>query len=356
MMLILLACVPHVADSSEDSKTSNTEPPIAGQTLFIATTDYSVGMLASLDLATDTLSDGLLATGGDPALSKGDDWLFLMERSTENTLRAYGSDLSAPVLEFATGDGSNPQEAVLCGEKIFVSLYEENFLAIYDQTGQSTGQVDLSAFDDGDGEPEASKLYVAPDGFLYVGMNHLDENYRAVGAGGIAKVDCETGMVLQSWEGPPNLHFNVDPIEPEVLHLAGGNYFLPDWSGPDLDGFYQRLDTRTGSLSEPLLTEADWGANLGFVVEREETTWVISDDGYAWEVWCVASDGTPTLALDGNLFVADTLMTEDTLYLAVRPGFGTGSAVSGIIPLDLATCHAGDAFSTALPPSSLALR
>ncbi|HNC98341.1 MAG TPA: hypothetical protein PLA94_08460 [Myxococcota bacterium] len=358
-LLLLLACVPHVQDS-DSTKTPDGDDsgPASGAQLAIATTDYQTGALALWDSGTGVLSDSVLLTSSDNAVAAADGKLFVMGRSSENTVRMYGDDLDQPEAEFSTGDATNPQDVALCGDHIVVALYETNYLGLYSLSGQPAGQVDLSAWGDGDGGPEADDLYLSPEGYLYVSLNRLNATYRAEGNGRLLKVDCSSGEVVDDWEVSPNASIYPDARHPGSFLIGGGNYFAEGSAQMELDGWVQSFTTATDTLSEPLLTEEDFGANLGFVSNEDDgSRVVISDNGYQWELSCVAADGTRTPALEGNIYLSSAIFGPDgRLWLAARPGFGEGSSTEGVIAFDPATCHAGEPLVTALPPSSLAWR
>ncbi len=359
ILLSFLACIPKVPDSdSTKTPTEDDSGPVAGAQLAIATTDYQTGALALWDDGTGQLSDSVLLTSADNAVAAADGKLFVLGRSSENTVRMYGDDLGSPEAEFSTGDATNPQDVVFCGDRVVVALYEANYLTLYSLSGQPAGQVDLSPWDDGDGEPEADDLYLSPEGFLYVSLNRLNASYRAESLGRLLKVDCSSWEVIADWEVSPNASIYPDSRHPGQFLIGGGNYFGEGSAQVELDGWVQSFTTATDTLSEPLLREEDYGANLGFVSSEEDgSRVVISDDGYQWDVSCVATDGTRSQSLGGNLYVSDATFGPDgLLWLAIRPGFGTGSSTEGVVALDPATCHAAEPLVTALPPSSLAWR
>ena len=356
-LLFFLGCVPQVQDSTK-TPGGDDSGPASGAQLAIATTDYQTGALALWDNGTKVLSDSVLLTSSDNAVASASRKLFVLGRSSENTVRMYGDDLNIPEAEFSTGDASNPQDVALCGDRMVVALYETDYLGLYTLSGQPSGQVDLSAWDDGDGGPEADDLYLSPEGYLYVSLNSLNASYRADTTGRLLKVDCTSGEVVGDWEVSPNASIYPDVRHPGSFLIGGGNYFAEGSAQMELDGWVQSFQTATDTLSEPLLTEEEYGANLGFVsMEDDGSHVVISDDGYQWDLSCVATDGTRTRALGGNLYVSDATFGPDgLLWLAVRPGFGSGSTTEGVIAVDPATCHAASPLVTALPPSSLAWR
>jgi hypothetical protein len=368
MITLLFACVPEVKESADsssstDDSSQDSEPIPDSYQLLIGTTDYSTGVLASLEWPDGSLKDGITALSSDNAVSTSGELGFVLGRSSENTVRVYEADLSTPIAEFSTGDASNPQDAVACNGSYLVSLYNESGLGVYSTDGIRSGTVDLSAFEDDSGTPEPSGMYLAPNGFVYVAMNRLSTDYRAYVPGILAKVDCTSWSVVDSLEVVSNTRILPDPLEPNILYLTGGNYYTPDYSGPELDGGVWRFDTATGSLEEnALATEAAVGKNIGIYLPRvsgdpASGALMVQDDGYQWSIVCTEASGDSSTILDGNMFISSAAAAEDgALWLAARPGFGAGTSREGVLRLDRTTCTITDQYQLALPPGSLAIR
>ena len=73
-------------------------------------------------------------------------------------MRVYdGDDWSTPMLEFALEDLSNPQDAVLCDGKLWVTQHNAARITAHDpETGLIVDAIDLSPWAGSDGAAEAS--------------------------------------------------------------------------------------------------------------------------------------------------------------------------------------------------------
>lgn len=189
-----------------------------GQTMAVVTTVPSgegFGALATVSLDDWSIQDNLVVTASDNAVSVSDALVFQLDRFGTDTMKVFEpGNWVAPLWEKAFADLSNPWDAAVCGDEVFVALYDADHLAVYDlATGNQTGTVDLSAYADGDDVgPEASSLVVY-DGSLYVGLNRLDRSAYWSDAGGmVVQVDCATRQSTDSWS-------------------VGGNTFISPWVG-----------------------------------------------------------------------------------------------------------------------------
>ncbi|MFZ5479863.1 MAG: hypothetical protein ACOZNI_24070 [Myxococcota bacterium] len=349
------------ADSDTDTDT-DTDTDADIYTGIIVTSDYTSGVVATVT-EDGVVTQDVLAVTGDTVVATQADWTFLLNRSSEDTVQMYnGSDFSAPIAEFSTGDGTNPQDARVCGDHLFVSLLAADHLGVYDYgTSLSVGTVDLSAFDDGDGSPEAGALWLAPDGYLYVALQQIDYAITyasADGSGTLVKVDCAAMEVVDSWDIGPNPVLAPHGSDPDKVWVYGGDYYLPDYSGPKLDGGIWSFDSAAASLEGPFLTEEDAGYNVGNLTANADGNALITlDDGYAWGVYCLdLASWEYTLAADGNLFVAGGATWPDgSVSVVQRTGFGSGAGTVGTVTYDLATCTATETHATTLEPYSFAI-
>lgn len=352
------------ADTSDTDTADTGEPVDTDWTAVIGTvsTDYASGAVA-LATADGQLTEDVFASTPDTVVVVEGDTVFLLNRSAENTVQAFqGTDFSAPFLEFSTGDGSNPQDVATCGGHLFVTLMAEEHIGVYDpSTGLPVGTVDLSDFSDDDGSPEAGSVVVGSDGALYVALQQLDylSTYASTdGSGTLVKVDCASMEVVESWDVGPNPRLTGHPSDADTLLVYGGDYYLPDWSGPKLDGGLWTFDVASGTLAGPHLTEEDLGGNLAGFAGAGDDLLVTLDDGYSWEVWCVSTtDWTPTLAAEPHVYVAAMAATPNGKVLAAqRQDFlGSADAVVGTAVYDLASCAAETTWTTTFPPYSVAI-
>ena len=135
----------------------------------ITTTDYSSGSFSSLDLGTNTVTQDHLTIHSDAAVRTYRDKVYILNRlGQDNVIVLNRSDLKTPLIQYSTGNGSNPHDmAFVSEEKAYISRYERTQLLIVNPiTGDSLGAVDLSGFADADGLPEMISARVVRQSFV----------------------------------------------------------------------------------------------------------------------------------------------------------------------------------------------
>ncbi len=352
ILLLALACTAPEsgADTGHDAVPDTTHG-------VLVTTDYVAGSVARLGLD-GTITPDLLPTGGDSIVLAEGNRLFLLDRMA-NVVRAYDDGaLDVPAWETNVGDGANPTGLATCDGKVFVARLLLPSMAVLDAaTGAVLGEVDLRAFADADGAPEADSV-LAIGGAVWVTLNQLDylRTYRSTdGSGTLVRVDCSTWAVSASWDVGPNPHAIRIGTGPRIA-LFGGDYFDADGAA-SLDGRLQVFDTATQTLGPPVLTEAEAGGNLGNVVLRDDGRGILTlDDGTRWSAACFDL-GTATLgeAWDAGAFIPQAVLDPDgAAWLLQRPPYAGEAGELGAVRVDLDACTRAPAVRTRLPPYSLA--
>lgn len=370
--LYLLACEPTADDAGDDTATdTDTDSNADSYTLVVATvaSDYTAGQLATVSGPSGVVTDAILPTTSDPTIESDGDKVFLIDRSAENTVRMYasphgnGGNWSAPLVEFSTGDGTNPQDVAICGDTLVVSMLAEDHLGLWNaETGLARGTIDLSAWSDLDGSPEADAIVKGADGDLYVTLNQLDTSVTpwmsGDGTGTVLRIACDTLEVAEEWTTGPNPALMAHPVEPTKLLLRTGLYFDADYNLA-LDGALYTLDPAAGTISEPHLTEAALGYNIGAIAGGTDGKAIlVGDDGYSWNVYCLdLSTWTATATPAVDSFIGDVVTAPDgTVWVGYRAGYaGTGApVVEGLVAWHPATCTSST-LATTFPPYSMAL-
>ncbi len=263
-LLTSQGCVTSPGGSGDDDDSSADS---AFQThAVVTTTDFSVGALATVDLDTRELREEITATSADPIVRVDSGLVFQINRWMFDSVRVYEPpDLQQPVLEFSTGAGSNPHDAVLCDGAIFVTRYHEAALGVYDlDTGIGLGEIDLSPWADEDGIPEASTL-VRRGTTIYVGLQRMIREgafWPADPDGGvILEIDCEAREVTGEWSTGPNVAIQAHPMDDDALLLIEGIY--TDESGAiTLDGGLRTLDLLDDAPGPIEIDEDTVGGNI----------------------------------------------------------------------------------------------
>lgn len=166
----------------------------------ITTTDYSSGSFSSLDLNTNTATRDHLTIHSDAVVRTYRDKVYIINRlGQDNVIVLSRSDLKMPLMQYSTGNGSNPHDMVFVSEeKAYISRYERTEVLIVNPvTGDSLGAVDLSDFADADGLPEVSQLALYGN-YLFAACQRLDRDngWVPTDVSVIAVVDVTTDQVV----------------------------------------------------------------------------------------------------------------------------------------------------------------
>ncbi|MCK6521429.1 hypothetical protein L6R49_08300 [Myxococcota bacterium] len=253
-----------------DGPLDDTSPAADGPMALVTTVaqDYATGSFGSVSLEDWTVNDSLFLTTGDAALSVDEGVIYQINRYGYDNVRRYTpGEWAAPVWERSTGDRTNPYDAVTCAGKLFVSLYNDDALAVLDPaTGDLVSEVDLSgAVLQGGPEPEATEMIVRGDS-LYVALNGLDQanDWASVG-GAVVEVDCAAETVTGRW-------------------AVGGNTQLHAWDGAGLLISAEALDGAGAGV---------WSLDP----DEDELTKLIDGDRLSGAISDVAASGTDALIL-----------------------------------------------------------
>jgi len=316
---------------------NSTGDPLA-PTAVLITSDYQVGALATLDLEDYTLRDTQTTIHSDAAVSVQGNTVYQINRLGMDSIRIYNAgSWSSPLIEFSTGESSNPQDALLCGEHLAVSLYARDYLGIFDpDSGEEVRQVDLSAWSDADGSPEANDLVVIEDR-LYIALQQFEE--WASDQGTILAIDCTTWEVLDSWTVGPSPSLYSIPGDSSALWVRTGIW----WAA---DGDLRRLNLETGSLESARITEAELGEDLyGLAVSPTGRLVYASYDFADTEshsLRCIDPD--EGLAIDGpnlpNFFSTMAALDSSRILVSTAPPWSGEEAAVGLLELDANDCTA----------------
>jgi len=170
--------------------------------------------------------------------------------------------------EYSVGAGSNPQDiAVVAPDRAYVSLLGRDYLLVLDPAGGAAlGLVDLSAFADGDGLPEASGLVAVGDS-VYLTVLRL-ESFLPVNQSYLVEIDAATGVIVADYPlaATPSGKLRWNPVLERVVLIEPGSFSDPT------DGGIELFDPATGQLSGLVITEAQLGGDVVDAVLASEDT------------------------------------------------------------------------------------
>jgi len=313
-------------------------PPAAGATLVVASTDYSTGALATVDLETGCVSDRLSSRlGGDPIVVSTGDQVVVVLRGDGEVIRLYEpGSWREPSREIALPAGSNVHDVHIIGDLLFATPYERASLDIYDLVeGVWLSGVDLAPYADADGLPEADRLRRSDDGLL-VGLQRLNRDEGWVP---------EDGLVLT---------IDVDALQVVGERTTGPSPKLFD--DRVIIGVYGALDGALKTLQgEVVLRESEEGFDFSVYGARDDVA-LLAGSAFDGEtrIRCHHQgwQAGPTLAS----WVSDIAMIGDGMaVLATRTGWHP-DASAGLITIDVERCEeVGDPIGLTLEPYRLAL-
>jgi hypothetical protein len=130
-----------------------------------------------------TAQNNLVPTGSDLTVASYGDYFYRIERSNANNITKFAIDAPDTVIWQYSTEGndinSNPHDLVFASaEKAYLLRYGTTTAWIVDPTAEDeadfkTGEIDLSAYADGDGNPEMHSGIIV-EGYLYITLQRID--------------------------------------------------------------------------------------------------------------------------------------------------------------------------------------
>ena len=172
-----------------------------GSGIFVATSDFTTGSTAFLAPDADAADTDLLTIHADAVVRFFDGKVYIISRlNADNILVLDASNLTAPLIQFSVGNGSNPQDIeVISADKAYVTRLARAELVIVDpRNGAELGTIDLSGFADADGLPEMTHM-ARIGSRIYVLVQRLDTNdplFAPTGTSYIVVIDTDTDTIV----------------------------------------------------------------------------------------------------------------------------------------------------------------
>ena len=380
--LILSSCTKNTKEengqTSLPANLTNTYAVVA-----TAASDYSSGAHSVLSYTAprSTIND-LLATGSDLKISSFGKYFYRMERSGSNTVTKFSiEDPSTPVWQFSTdepGDtNSNPCALIFASEtKAYLLRYNSKKAWIVNpsatvQSEFKIGELDLSAYDEGDGAPEmASGLIVGNK--LFIALQRYSMIFYTPNDSYIAVFNVETDTEIDTDPNTPGLNgIKLDVRNPDgKIKYNNGYIYVPGaddmWNGSATYGGIQRINIAT-YIADAVMTgttnsnitrveiisptkgyfikyEAIWVApwSRTFLMSFNPQTGVVSPSNVAG----IGDNGDRNLQdiiadYDGLLWIADASITNPGIYI-IDPTIDTiqdGPISTNLNPLEITFCE-----------------
>lgn len=337
----------------------------AADKAVLTTTDFTSGSLSILNLETFRTSKNLINIHSDAVVRVFGKRVYIVNRLGQDNILVVDLDYpEIPVMQFSTGNGSNPQDIAFLSEtKAYVArLASAKILVVNPITGDSLKSIDISYVADTDGIPEAAHLTLF-DGRLYVTCLRLDQTtFRPSGRGMVAVLDTDTDTVIDQDLKEVGLQGIVLRMKNPYQQVRFGNklYFSCVGNFSDLtDGGIEVISLEKNSNEGNTIGEIELDGNPGsLALSSENRGYVVVTNALfvnnvkefdlrTREVFSPLSGTSggfiPAIAeLNGQLFVLDqgNFLNPGTVGMRI---YDTSSNTLVVGPI-----------STGLPPNSIA--
>ncbi len=234
--LSLLAC-------SEPAATLPQNQPAA---ILLLESDYISGLVSGWNSGF-TERVGETAVDGDAHLVELGDQFGVFQRGHGDNLLLIKADLEVKN-QWALTHQSNPQDGLLVGDELWVSLYHEPYVLRLDaSSGEERSRIDLHAFSDADGRPEATDLHATQEGNIHLLVQNLD--FR-----GVEPIPPDQSRLLTFNSQGELLHSSAIPANPygTMVELDDGTLLIAcnrSWDVDQEAGLWHfNPATQTGSF------------------------------------------------------------------------------------------------------------
>lgn len=250
---------------------------------FVTTSDYQTGHFATINLEDQSVKTYQLELNSDAVAKTINSKVYVVNRLGQDNITVFSpSNFSNPLIQFSTGNGSNPQDIVLAAsDKAYISLFEEKYLLVANpNTGEELNRIDISQFADSDGVPEAWKMVIV-DNTIFVVLQMLDRsNYLEPAENGKILIvntsnDTITGSITLSGKNPYDIFYNQ--MLNELVVSETGSF------SDVTDGGIETVNVGTSQPSGFILTESDLGGNISFFAMKPSSNQgyiIVTDDSY----------------------------------------------------------------------------
>lgn len=220
--LLLAACggddtntkTPDASTPNDVTKPDGSTP--VDRIAYVVAGDFTAGhpgVLSRVDVDTKTVTTNVGpqgAVGDDPLLRKFGSELFIINRADTSNITILKASDASLVEQLSTGTNSNPQDAALVGNKIYVPTLAGKGVVVLTRGSSTTKEIDLSA-DDPDGKPNCMSAY-AVGTKVYVACGLLDDTMQFLPPRGNGKIyiidtatDTKTGSFALTSPNPIGL-------------------------------------------------------------------------------------------------------------------------------------------------------
>ena len=332
--------------------------------LFVITTDFATGSTAFWAANAAEAEVNLLGVHSDAVGHYHDGRVYIVNRlGQDNILVLDAMDLRTPLIQFSVGNGANPHDIeIVAPDKAYISRYDTaSLLIVNPQDGAELGEIDLSAFADADGLPEASQIVRVGDR-LYLSCQRLDRNsgWGPADVSYLIVVDLASDTLVDvdpDAEGVQGIALSA--ANPNSMAVVGEQIAVGVVAGfGDRSGGVEIVDTATNRSLGLAVGEEDLGGDIAsmVLVDQNRGYAVVADDNFANKVrpfeLSSGAVGAPLENTSGG-FIPSLAVDGGRLVVADRGSFAD-PASAGLKFYDAATgAFLRGPIDTGLPPSNI---
>lgn len=289
---------------------------------IIATSDYSTGALATLDIEAKSSTAGIQKGSVDSdLLVRSYNGLVYVLNRTNNNIQLLDKNFATTAQE-STGSYSNPHDLVITGTKGYIALNGGSSIWVIDAvTLKKTGEIDLSSYTPaGSSTPGIDQLWFdSATGYLYVSAERFNADYSTIDYSDVIVIDTATDTVKKEiklqWTASGT---TINAANPYSKFIYASKESWDNGDGHDhlfilCAGLYNTdySDKKDGGIIA--VDISDLAMETGYLVTESYLDSSISDFDYRTGTFYVAANGTET----SNLY-------------AVKPGDGSKTSLKSI--------------------------
>ena len=266
------------ADGGPGGDDAATDPGGERATVFAVATDFfSTGVASTVAVPELTVEVGAVAgvASTDPVVRHHGGRLYLINRFGQDNVTILDADSLQLVGQISTGVGSNPQDAVADGDRVYVATMGGVGVAVLDASDPDAGVVDtidLSFLDADDDVPNCHTLALRGRHLLVACGILDDETFMPRRSGRAVVVDLEADEITDVFPLEHERPFGFGLAVPDESAL-GAHVLLPSapsFADPDA----------VGCVESVTIDPADGTATAGCLIENADLGGYVSGLAY----------------------------------------------------------------------------
>ncbi len=344
-----------------------------GGKIILTTSDYISGNTAVYDIVSGKLSDNILGHYQDAyARTHGKDIYIIEGGDNSSIMKLNPNAPGKPLWQYSVGAGSNPHDLVF----VPMDAYLKGYVIRYNKPSLWTvnldaaksadfkiGEIDISAWNDDDGSPEAHMGFYY-NGFVWVVLQRYNMSNFTAGTAVLLKIDPTTDAIVDLDPTTPGVQgVNLILKNPVGGALAGGTLYLAGTTyGASDEGVWSVDLSDPANGQNVVFSEKTLGASVAGLYAANSTYGVVTVYDDSWNAvpkpfnpatgeflapLPVPDAGGGMLLVNGTLYIGSRDAAMPALY-AVDPQANTvidGPFPTSLPPLTIA--YAGDPVITA---------